>query len=501
MRRWVPLVAICLGTFMLLLDVTIVNVALPAMATGLHTSFPSLQWVVDVYALVLAALLLGAGAVSDLVGRRLIYILGLIVFAVSSLVCGIAPNAGVLILARAVQGVGGAAMFSTTVALINSTYSGRDRGTAYGIWGAVAGAAAAAGPIIGGLLTQHLSWRWIFLVNVPISVLAIALTLVVLPGGRGEHRASFDPIGMLTFTGFAALTTFGFVKAGDDGWLSLTSLGCIIVGVVLLVGFVVVELRVEHPMLDVHLFRDRRFSGAMLVAFTLSMTAFSYLAYSSIWLQSVTRLSPLQAGLVYLPLSLASFFVAAITGRLLHGRDPRWVMAGGMLLIGIGSIAQANLSAGSHWPALQVGLLVVGMGVGLVSPMLAASVMSAVPVQRGGMASGGMNTLRQLGFAFGIAALGTILQSRVSTVLDQHQAGTGKLAAAVSGGQAQAVLGSVPAANRTAASAAIHAAFASGLNLIFVLAGVIAILVAIATAVLLRPARQLAPAPVAVSAA
>ncbi len=490
MRRWLPLVAICLGTFMLLLDVTIVNVALPAMATDLKTAFSSLQWVVDIYALVLAALLLSAGSVSDLIGRRLVYLIGLVVFAASSLVCGISPNATTLIAARAVQGIGGAAMFATTVALINSTYSGRDRGTAYGIWGAVSGAAAAAGPIVGGLLTQHLSWRWIFLVNVPISVVAVALTLAVLHGGRGEHRASFDPIGMLTFTGFAALTTYGFVKAGDDGWLSATTLGCIIAGLVLLAAFAVVELRIEHPMLDLHLFTDRRFTGAMLVAFAFSACAFSYLAYSSIWLQSVLRLSPLQAGLVYLPLSLMSFFVAAAIGRTLHGRDPRFIIAGGMLLIGIGGILQAQLNAGSRWGSLQLGLLIVGLGVGLVSPTLASSVMGAVPMHRGGMASGGMNTLRQLGFAFGIAVLGTILQSRVGSVLDQHQTGTGKLAPAVSGGQTQVILKSVPAANREAASAAIHSAFASGLNLIFVLAGVIAIVVGLLTAVLLRPLRQ-----------
>jgi EmrB/QacA subfamily drug resistance transporter len=490
MRRWLPLVAICLGTFMLLLDVTIVNVALPAMATDLETSFSSLQWVVDIYALVLAALLLSAGSVSDLVGRRVVYLTGLVVFALSSLICGVSPNAATLITFRAVQGVGAAAMFATTVALINATYSGRDRGSAYGIWGAVSGAAAAAGPIVGGVLTQHLSWRWIFLVNVPISVLAIVLSLLVLAGGRGEHRSSFDPIGMLSFTGFAALTTYGFVEAGDEGWGSATALGSIVLGVLLLVGFVLVELRIAHPMLDLSLFRDRRFAGAMLVAFAFSLTAFSYLAYSSIWLQSVTGLSPLQAGLVYLPLSLASFTVAAVVGRLLHRRDPRWFIAAGMLAIGVGGVLQAHLHAGSRWPALQLGLLIVGVGVGLVGPTLASSVMSAVPIQRGGMASGGMNTLRQLGFAFGIAVLGTLLQSRVGGVLNDHQAGAGRLAAAVSGGQSQAVLRSARTAARPGLDEAIHSSFASGLNLIFLLAGGLAILVALLTAVLLRPVAQ-----------
>jgi MFS family permease len=180
MRKWLPLVTVCLGTFMLLIDVTIVNVALPDMAKDLKTSFGSLQWVVDAYALTLAALVLGTGSIADLVGHRRAYVAGLALFAVSSFACGIAPGSGTLVAARAVQGVGGAAMFATTFALLNSNYTGRDRGTAYGMWGAVAGASAAVGPIIGGLLTQGVSWRWIFFVNLPVSVLAIVLCVVVL---------------------------------------------------------------------------------------------------------------------------------------------------------------------------------------------------------------------------------------------------------------------------------------------------------------------------------
>ncbi|MDQ2836477.1 MAG: MFS transporter [Actinomycetota bacterium] len=499
MRRWLPLVAICLGTFMLLLDVTIVNVALPAITVDLNTTFSSLQWVIDIYALVLAALLLGAGSLSDLVGRRTVYLAGLVVFAAASLASGLAPNPTVLILARAVQGVGAAAMFATTVALLNTAYSGRERGIAYGIWGAVSGAAAATGPIVGGLLTQHLSWRWIFLVNLPVSVVAIVLSLLVLDKAGGEHRARFDPLGMLSFTGFAALLTYAFVRAGSDGWLAGSTLSLIVIGLLMLVAFVVVERRRTDPMLDLSLFTDRRFAGVMLVALTVSMTAFGYLAYSSIWLQSVLQLSPVQAGLVFLPLSLAAFVVSAIIGRKLHGTDPRWIIGIGMLLVGIGSLAQAILGSGSRWPALLAGLLVVGVGVGLVTPTMTSAVMAAVPARRGGMAAGAMNTARQLGFAFGIAVLGTILQSRVAHVLDSHQPGSGRLAAAVSGGQTRSILHSAPAAQRGGLETAIHAAFASGLNTIFAVAGIIAVAVGLSALVLLRPVSVPKDSPVPVA--
>jgi EmrB/QacA subfamily drug resistance transporter len=496
MRRWLPLVAVCLGTFMLLIDVTIVNVALPDMAVDLSTSFSSLQWVIDIYALVLAALLLGAGSLSDIFGRRLLYIGGLVVFAVASLASGASQNPTELIVARAVQGLGAAAMFATTIALINASYAGRERGIAYGVWGAVTGAAAATGPIVGGLLTEHLSWRWIFFVNLPISIIAIALSVAVLDGSRGEHKSRLDPPGLVSFTAFAALLTYAFIRAGEDGWLAGSTVGLIAAGVVALVVFVLVERRSPAPMLDLSLFGDRRFVGVMIVALTISLTAFSYLAYASIWLQSVLALSPVQAGLVFLPLSLASFTVSAVIGRRLHGAEPRWIIAVGMLLIGAGGLAQAVLGSGSRWPSLLIGLFLVGVGVGLVNPTMTSAVMSSVPVSRGGMAAGALNTSRQLGFAFGIAVLGSIFQSRIASSLHGH-AGLDRpgVATAVSGGQSGRILAAAPASARGAISDAIHAAFASGLNTIFVVSGVVAIAAGISTIVLLRPsAAAAAPA-------
>src|SRR6185437_13513580 len=231
------------GTFMLLIDVTIVNVALPDMVQDLKASFSSLQWVVDAYALTLAALVLGTGSIADLVGHRRIYIAGLALFAVSSLVCGISPNSGCLITARAVQGVGAAAMFATTFALLNSSYTGRDRGTAYGMWGAVSGAAAAVGPIIGGLLTEAASWRWIFFVNLPISVLAIALCVFVLKDVHAPTGARVDLPGMITFTGAAGFATYALIRANEHGWANTTTYLLFAASAVLLAAFLAVQAR------------------------------------------------------------------------------------------------------------------------------------------------------------------------------------------------------------------------------------------------------------------
>ncbi|WP_279582467.1 MFS transporter [Fodinicola feengrottensis] len=275
MRKWGPLLAVCLGTTMLLLDVTIVTVALPAMAAGLGVRLSGLQWVIDVYALALAAFLLSAGSLADLLGRRRLFLAGMVIFAVGSLACGLAPTAGLLITARAVQGVGGAAMFATALSLLGSTYQGRDRGTALGVWGAVSGAAAAAGPIVGGVLTESLGWRWIFLVNLPISVVAAALTWFVVRESRGPRDRRIDFAGMVTLTVAASATTYGIITGDANGWLSARTLGVFALAVVGLVAFVVVERKIQHPMLDLRLFGRPAFVGVMLAGFAFQVASFS----------------------------------------------------------------------------------------------------------------------------------------------------------------------------------------------------------------------------------
>ncbi|SHG08211.1 drug resistance transporter, EmrB/QacA subfamily [Jatrophihabitans endophyticus] len=489
MRKWLPLLTVCLGTFMLLIDVTIVNVALPDMATDLQTSFASLQWVVDAYALVLAALVLGTGSIADLVGHRRAYIAGLGLFAVSSLVCGLAPNAGALVAARAVQGLGAAAMFATTFALLNSSYHGRDRGTAYGIWGAVAGASAAVGPIVGGLLTEGVSWRWIFFVNLPVSLVAIALCVVVLRDSHAPVRARVDVPGIVAFTAAAASLTYGLIEANENGWGEVGSWGWLVATPVLLAVFVAVELRTRAPMLDLSLLRNGPFVGVLLAGMFVTLCAFASFTYTTIWLQSVVGLSPIESGLVGLPLSLASFGVSAAIGRFLHGTRPGPIIGGGLLLIGLGGLLGGMLVHGSAtWPALLPGFFLVGVGVGLATPTLSSAAMSAVPVQRGGMAAGAVNTARQLGFALGIAGLGSVFAARSAHVLADHRVpASDAVSRAVSGGQAHGVLAQAPAAVRGALDDAIHAASVQGVQWTLLVSGVLGVLAALAVFVLVRP--------------
>ncbi|MBT0771702.1 MFS transporter [Kineosporia sp. J2-2] len=493
MRQWTPLLAVCLGTFMLLIDVTIVNVALPDITRDLDAGFSAVQWVIDIYALSLAALLLGAGGLADALGRRRVYLAGLTLFAAASVACGLSQDITVLIIGRAVQGVGGAAMFATTIALINISYTGRDRATAYGIWGAVSGAAAGAGLVIGGVLTDLLSWRWAFWVNLPISLLAITLTLIVF-GDDERKRVRLDLPGMVTFTAAAGLITYAIIEAGEQGWTTRTPMISAGLGVLALIVFVLLQRRTTHPLIDLSLLRRPVFTGAVLAAAVLSSAAFGSSALISIWLQSVVGLSPMAAGLSLLPMSAVAFAVAGALSRRLHGVPVARPIGAGLFLIGCGSLLMLLVRADSTWTALLPGLLFVGVGVGLATPPLTAAALSAVPVQRSGMASGVLNTSRQLGLAFGVAVLGSVFTSRAGDVLASRDVpASGDIASAVSGGQTQAVLQAAPAAFREQLEAAVHAAFASGLHGAFAIAGAVGVLGSVVVFLLLRRAPAEAP--------
>jgi EmrB/QacA subfamily drug resistance transporter len=495
MRKWLPLLTVCLGTFMLLIDVTIVNVALPKMVSELHASFGSLQWVVDAYALTLAALVLGTGSIADLIGHRQAYIGGLALFAISSFVCGVSPNSDVLVGARAVQGVGAAAMFATTFALLNSNYGGRDRGTAYGMWGAVAGASAAVGPIIGGFLTEAISWRWIFFVNLPVSVLAIALCVRALKDANEPRQSRIDVWGMLTFSGAAGAATFALIRANEDGWSNALTWLMLTLAAGLLIVFVAVERRIPHAMLDLALLRRRSFVGVLIGGILLTFAAFAAFTYTSIWLQSVLGMSPIQSGLVGLPMSVMAFTVSAAIGRFLHGDNLGPIIGIGLLFIGAGGLLGALLTHGTAtWTALVPGFLVIGVGVGLATPTLGSAAMSAVPPQRGGMAAGAVNTARQLGFAFGIAALGSVFTARAQGVLSDHGVPSAAAAArAVAGGQSSILLSQAPPNLRAATDSAVHASAVSGLQSTLAVAGAVGILAGLLVLVLVRPSGVAGP--------
>ena len=481
MRKWLPLLAVSLSTFMLLVDMTIVSVAVPALSRDLHSSFAALQWTVDLYVLVLAALLMASGSLSDRLGHRRVFIVGLVVFAVASLACGLASGTGVLIAARGVQGAGGAAMYATNAALLTAIYTGRDRSVAFGVWGAANGAAAAAGPVLGGLLTEHVGWRSIFLVNLPVAVAAVVLARLSVPGRPGRASDRLDLPGVTTFTVAVSLVVYGLIRAGSHGWSDRVTLGMLAAGAVTAVVFVLIERARPEPMLDLRLFRRPAFTVLMLGAAALTASAFANLVFVSVWAQTVLGLSAMDTGLVLAPMAVVAFVVAGAGGRLLHDVPPRHTIGWGLLFIAAGTGLCTLVDAGSGWAALIPGLCVTGLGVGLCTPVLASAALAVAPPDRAGMANGASNTFRQLGFAVALPAVATLIAGRASDIL----AATGALpepdaaARLLTGGGYRALADRVP-------SDALRAAYAAGLDRVFLVSAVLAAAAGIATLLLLR---------------
>jgi EmrB/QacA subfamily drug resistance transporter len=425
-RKWWTLIAVSVAIFMLLLDITVVNVALPDIQRSLHSSFSDLQWVVNAYALTLAALLLTSGSVADLVGRRRVFIAGLFVFTIASAICGLSTTPLMLNLARAVQGTGGAMMFATALALIAEAFHGKERGTAFGVFGAVA-----VGPVLGGIITSGIGWKWIFFVNIPIGVVAVLIAVTKVQDSRDPHATGVDWAGLVTFSGSLFLLVYALVQGNQKGWGSTEIVALLSAAAVLLVAFVVVEHLQSRPMLDLALFRRPAFAGANIVAFTLSGSFFAMFLYLTLYIQDVLGYSPLQAGLRFLPTTLMSFAVAPIAGRLSVRVPVRLLLGSGLVLIGVGLLAMTTLAAGSGWTVLIPGFVLAGAGVGLVNPPLASTAIGVVPHERSGMASGINSTFRQVGIATGIAGLGAIFQ---------HSVVHGTTATLIAGGHAREIL-------------------------------------------------------------
>jgi EmrB/QacA subfamily drug resistance transporter len=398
---------------MLLLDVTVVNVALPAIRQDLNASFGELQWVVDAYALTLAATRLGCGALADWVGRRAVFAGGLVVFTVCSAACGAAPSPLVLDVARGAQGVGAAAMFSASLALLAHEFQGAERGFALGVWGAITGGALAIGPLVGGLLTDGLAWRWIFLVNLPVGALLVWLTARSVPESRDTRPRPLDLAGMATFGAACFMATFGLIRGNEEGWGSGAIVASLAAAAVLILAFLAIERRSEAPMLPLSLFRIPAFAGTALVAFAQSVALYPLFLFLAIYFQDGLGLSPTATGLRLLPLTLVLFAVAPISGRLTNRWPLRVPLTAGLVLIAVALALMRSIDAGGEWTALLPGLLVGGLAIGVISPALAAAMVSVLPVERSGLASGINNTFRQLGIAIGIAGLGAVFEHRV----------------------------------------------------------------------------------------
>ncbi|KIF79633.1 multidrug MFS transporter [Streptomyces sp. 150FB] len=474
--------AVCLGTFMLLLDITIVNVALPDIQRSLHASFSDLQWVVDAYSLTLAALLLTAGSLADMYGRKKLYVIGLTIFSLASLLCGLSHSSLMLQLSRGLQGIGGSIMFSVSLALLADAFRGKDRGIAFGVWGTITGLAVAVGPLLGGVLTTGLSWEWIFYVNLPIGVIAVAITLLKVADSRAPGARHPDWTGFVLFTAALSSLVYALIQSSHDSFSDPVVIGCLAGAVALMPAFVLFELRTAQPMFDLSLFRKPTFTGGLVAAFALSASLLSMLLYLVLYLQDVLGFSALGAGVRLLLISGGILVMSAVSGRLSSRMPVRFLIGPGLLLIGGGLLWMRGLNASSEWTHLIPGLIMSGAGLGLVNPPLASTAVGVVQPAHAGMASGINSTFRQIGIATGIALLGTLFSSKVKSYVTDHigaipgLSGHGtQISTAVQSGTVTQTLNSLPAEVRAPLRHLTAAAFTSGLNEILLIGAIIAL--------------------------
>ncbi|WP_168928882.1 MFS transporter [Paenibacillus dokdonensis] len=422
-KKWWALVAVCLGLFMALLDVTIVNVALPAIQSDLQTDFSGLEWVLNAYTLVFAVTLVTTSRLGDIFGRKTLFMFGIAVFTIGSLLCGLSSNITTLNLSRGIQGLGASAMSPLSLAIISATFSGKQRGIAIGIWGGVSGLATGIGPVFGGILVKHIGWESIFYVNIPVGIVAIILSLWAIRQSKDESAARrINLFGFITFTTFMFCLIYGLIQVNQEGndWTSPEVWWLLGISILALVVFIVGELRLKHPMLDPRLFKIPSFTGSAIAAFCLNAGMYALLFNLSIYLQGFLGMDALETGIKLITFTALALLFGPLSGSLMGKISPKRLVVVSMLLLSIGVYSMSFLSYNhdpAKWIVLLPGFIIAGIGSGLINPPISNLAIGTVPVQRAGMASGMSNVARQMGSAFGIALYGAILSSRFTSLV------------------------------------------------------------------------------------
>ncbi len=495
--------AIAMAGVMQLLDVSVVNIALPDIERDLGASFNELRWVIDASALTLAATVLIYGSLGDRLGRRRVFIGGMVAFSVVSMACGLAWSALALDILRAVQGLAAAAMLATALALIGATYSGRERNTALAVWGAGIGLALAVGPLVGGVLVETVGWRSVFFLNVPIGLLSAYLVAGGVPESRDPSaKGRPDFAGLVAIAGSMTMVLLALFRGNEEGWGSPFILSLFAGSALLLLVFILIEARIARPMLDLALFRRPSTLGAFAGALAIAASFFALWTFLIFYIQNALGYSALQTGLILLPLSISSLVGAVIAGRLANHVPLRVLLAAALAVAGAGMLLLRGIDVNSDWTALLLGGILAELGTGATNPFVGAVALGAAPRSRSGMAAGLNATARYLGIAVGVAGLGTILEGRVSGQLDSllgSEEGEA-LAGVVSTGNIEGAAALVPAGGQAEVADAANIAFVSGMNEIFLVGAVIAFAGAALALLLIRGGdmhREADPAPAA----
>jgi EmrB/QacA subfamily drug resistance transporter len=417
-RKWWTLAAVSFGLFMIMLDNTVVNVALPAIQQSLDLKISELEWVVAGYALTFGALMLTGGKLADLFGRRLMFVVGLAIFTLSSLACGLAESANMLIAARVVQGVGAALMNPATLSIITVTFPPRQRGTAIGIWVGVSALALAIGPLVGGVITEHINWNWVFFINIPVGIVAIAAAFLFIDESRDTSQEQRPDLpGLVTSAVGLFALTYGLIEANTYGWTSTRILVAFVIAAVSLVAFVLLERHQRLPMLDLSLFRNSTFAGANTVMLLTTLAMFGVFFYISLYMQNVLDYSPTQAGAAFLPMTVLIILVAPQAGRLADRIGARPLIGGGLFLVAVSLALFSQMSTDSTFWTLLPAMVLGGLGMASAMTPSTAAAMSAVQRDKAGVGSAVLNSSRQVGGSLGIAITGAIVASGASSAL------------------------------------------------------------------------------------